>query len=105
MKLNDKKIKIMSDFKISKDDLKRLNTKDGYQKLLSSKDVNVKKVLKTLKYEAELNELQIELLKMQGWAADNGKRIAILFEGRDAAGKGGTIRRFVEHMNPRSLRI
>lgn len=95
----------MSDFKINKEDLKRLNTKDGYQKLLSSKDVNVKKILKTLKYESELNELQIELLKMQGWAADNGKRIAILFEGRDAAGKGGTIRRFVEHLNPRSLRI
>ena len=95
----------MSDFKISKDDLKRLNTKDGYQKLLSSKDVNVKKVLKTLKYEQELNDLQIELLKMQGWAAANGKRVAILFEGRDAAGKGGTIRRFAEHLNPRSIRI
>ena len=95
----------MSDFKISKNDLKRLNTKDGYQKLLSSKDVNVKKILKTLKYETELNDLQIELLKMQGWAVENGKRVAILFEGRDAAGKGGTIRRFVEHLNPRALRI
>ncbi|WMX14506.1 polyphosphate kinase 2 [Aureispira sp. CCB-E] len=95
----------MSDFKITEEDLRRLNTKDGYKKLLSSKDVNVKKILKTLKYEEELNDLQIELLKMQGWAAANHKRIAILFEGRDAAGKGGTIRRFVEHLNPRSIRI
>jgi polyphosphate kinase 2 len=94
----------MSDFKITKDDLKRLNTKEGYQKLLSS-EVNIKKILKTLKYEDELNDLQIELQKMQGWAADKGKRVAILFEGRDAAGKGGTIRRFVEHLNPRSIRI
>lgn len=99
------KIAIMSDFKITEEDLRRLNTKDGYKKLLSSKDVNVKKILKTLKYEEELNDLQIELLKMQGWAAANHKRIAILFEGRDAAGKGGTIRRFVEHLNPRSIRI
>ncbi len=99
------KIAIMSDFKITEEDLRRLNTKDGYKKLLSSKDVNVKKILKTLKYEEELNDLQIELLKMQGWAAANNKRIAILFEGRDAAGKGGTIRRFVEHLNPRSIRI
>lgn len=95
----------MGDFKITRDDLNRLNTSDGYEKLLSSKEVNVKKILKTLKYEAELKDLQIELLKMQGWAAANGKRIAILFEGRDAAGKGGTIRRFVEHLNPRSIRI
>lgn len=95
----------MSDFKITKDDLSRLNTKTGYQKLLSSKNVNLKKILKTLKYEDELNELQIELLKLQGWAAANNKRIAILFEGRDAAGKGGTIRRFTEHLNPRSIRI
>ncbi|BDS15112.1 polyphosphate kinase 2 [Aureispira anguillae] len=95
----------MKDLKITKDDLERINTKDGYLKLLESKKVNVKKLLRTLKYEEELNDLQVELLKMQGWALKNNKRIAILFEGRDAAGKGGTIRRFVEHLNPRSIRI
>src|SRR5690606_37791243 len=49
--------------------------------------------------------LQIELLKLQAWAHRTGARIAILFEGRDSAGKGGTIKRFTEHLNPRSARI
>lgn len=56
-------------------------------------------------YEARKAELQIELLKMQNWVKESGKRILILFEGRDAAGKGGTIKRFMEHMNPRGARI
>ncbi len=52
-------------------------------------------------YEAVKRLLQIELLKLQNWVKDNGRRIVILFEGRDAAGKGGTIKRFTEHLNPR----
>ena len=56
-------------------------------------------------YEAELLTLQIELLKVQQWAKATGERIVIVFEGRDAAGKGGAIRRFAEHLNPRSARI
>ena len=55
-------------------------------------------------YEAELLLLQIELLKLQRWVRDEGKRIVIVFEGRDAAGKGGTIKRFMEHLNPRHAR-
>jgi len=55
-------------------------------------------------YEAELHLLQIELLKLQRWVRDEGKRIVIVFEGRDAAGKGGTIKRFMEHLNPRHAR-
>jgi polyphosphate kinase len=56
-------------------------------------------------YEAEKRLLQIELLKLQNWVKDAGRRIIILFEGRDAAGKGGTIKRFVEHMNPRGSTV
>jgi polyphosphate kinase 2 len=93
------------ELKITKKDLERINTKEGYLDLLRSKTVDVKKLLKTLKYEEDLNELQVELLNLQGWAVENKKRIAILFEGRDAAGKGGTIRRFIEHLNPRSNRV
>ncbi|NJN50392.1 MAG: polyphosphate kinase 2, partial [Polaribacter sp.] len=52
-----------------------------------------------------LRYLQIELVKLQRWVANQQKRVAIIFEGRDAAGKGGTIRRFMEHMNPRSTRL
>ncbi len=57
------------------------------------------------KYEALKQDLQIELLKMQGWVKETGQRVVILFEGRDAAGKGGTIKRLMEHMNPRGARV
>ncbi|MET0908960.1 MAG: polyphosphate kinase 2 [Ilumatobacteraceae bacterium] len=61
--------------------------------------------LDTEEYEVELLRLQVELLKVQQWAKASGERIVIVFEGRDAAGKGGAIRRFSEHLNPRSARI
>ncbi|QFT63245.1 polyphosphate kinase 2 [Roseivivax sp. THAF30] len=56
-------------------------------------------------YEEALEALQIELVKMQAWVKATGQRIAIVFEGRDAAGKGGTIKRFRENLNPRGARI
>ncbi|KGK43118.1 polyphosphate kinase [Nitrincola sp. A-D6] len=56
-------------------------------------------------YEQEKRALQIELLKVQSWMRETGQRIVIIFEGRDAAGKGGTIKRFMEHLNPRHARI
>ena len=56
-------------------------------------------------YEEEKYQLQIELLKFQYWAQDTGSKHVILFEGRDAAGKGGTIKRFMEHLNPRAARV
>ena len=59
----------------------------------------------TLDYEQELHRLQIELLKMQRFVKNEGLRIVMLFEGRDAAGKGGTIKRIIEHMNPRGTRV
>ncbi|MBN2905756.1 MAG: polyphosphate kinase 2 [Rhodobacteraceae bacterium] len=56
-------------------------------------------------YEAQKAKLQAELLKVQIWAQETGQKFVILFEGRDAAGKGGTIKRFMEHLNPRSARV
>jgi polyphosphate kinase 2 len=56
-------------------------------------------------YEREKYELQVELLKLQAWVKETGQRVVILFEGRDAAGKGGTIKRFMEHLNPRGARV
>ena len=56
-------------------------------------------------YEREKRKLQIELLKLQAWVKETGQKIVILFEGRDAAGKGGAIKRFTEHMNPRGARV
>ena len=62
------------------------------------------KRIKTRAYEVQKEELQVELLKAQSWAKESGQRIVALFEGRDAAGKGGTIKRFMEHLNPRAAR-
>ena len=56
-------------------------------------------------YEAQKYQLQVELLKLQAWVKETGARLVILFEGRDAAGKGGTIKRFMEHLNPRGARV
>jgi len=58
-----------------------------------------------LQYESELKELQIELLKMQNHVKDTGQKVLMIFEGRDAAGKGGTIKRITEHLNPRGARV
>lgn len=56
-------------------------------------------------YEKQKYHLQVELLKLQKWVRDNGEKVVIVFEGRDAAGKGGTIKRFMEHLNPRGARV
>jgi len=56
-------------------------------------------------YEQQKYHLQVELLKLQAWVKETGQRVVIIFEGRDAAGKGGTIKRFMEHLNPRGARV
>ncbi len=64
-----------------------------------------KNLLRRSVYEKEKFRLQVELLKLQAWVKETGQRVVILFEGRDAAGKGGTIKRFMEHLNPRGARV
>ncbi len=61
--------------------------------------------IKKSAYEDDKTSLQVELLKVQRWVKDTGKKIVIIFEGRDAAGKGGAIKRFMEHLNPRGARV
>ena len=56
-------------------------------------------------YEREKRRLQIQLLRLQGWVKETGQQLVVLFEGRDAAGKGGTIKRFTEHLNPRGTKV
>ena len=80
-------------------------TRDDLIEIAHQKNFNIQKTLDHLKYEAELRALQGELVKLQQWAVKNGMRVAILFEGRDAAGKGGAILRFTEHLIPRSMRV
>jgi len=64
-----------------------------------------KNLMSRKSYEREKYQLQVELLKLQAWVKDTGQRVVIVFEGRDAAGKGGTIKRFMEHLNPRGARV
>jgi polyphosphate kinase 2 len=64
-----------------------------------------KNLMSRKNYERQKYRLQVELLKLQAWVKEKGERIVILFEGRDAAGKGGTIKRFMEHLNPRGARV
>jgi polyphosphate kinase 2 len=61
--------------------------------------------IRTGTYERHKQELQVELLKVQNWVKMTGQKIILMFEGRDAAGKGGTIKRFMEHLNPRAARV
>lgn len=75
------------------------------RKAIISPNYPYDRVMKSADYLAEIEALQIELVKMQAWVKSSGERIIIIFEGRDAAGKGGTIQRFTENLNPRGARV
>ncbi|HIO71215.1 MAG TPA: polyphosphate kinase 2 [Campylobacterales bacterium] len=91
--------------KIEVEEKKEKKKKAKCKKKETKKYVWVKRKKETIAYEEELRFLQIELLKMQNHIKKHGLKLLILFEGRDAAGKGGTIKRIVEHLNPRGARI
>ncbi|MEO9965975.1 MAG: polyphosphate kinase 2 [Reichenbachiella sp.] len=90
---------------LTNEDVALINSKRGLEVLLSAKKVNISKLLEKTRYEEELRKVQAELIKLQTWVIKNNKKIVVIFEGRDAAGKGGAIRRIVEHLNPRHFRI
>ena len=90
---------------LSSEDFQTVKTKKELLDIIKDKNKSFKKVKETIIYNEELRLLQIELVKLQRWISNNNKRVAIIFEGRDAAGKGGNIRRFMEHLNPRSSRL
>ncbi len=91
--------------RLTEEELEKLSSNKGLVTLLRKKGISPTKALRELDYEDQLRDLQIELVKLQRDVQQNGRRIAIIFEGRDAAGKGGTIRRFIEHLNPRTARV
>ena len=82
-------------------------TKKQFLELIKSTTSSTKfeKILSNLEYEDQLYKLQSELVNLQEWVSKNKKRVCIIFEGRDAAGKGGAIRRMTQHLNPRSRRV
>lgn len=92
-------------FKLNQEGVAILNSNKGLTALLSKEPYNVEKAIRYVKYEKKIKKLQVELIRLQHWAIDENERIIIIFEGRDAAGKGGAIRRATERMNPRQLRI
>ncbi|GAA4269204.1 polyphosphate kinase 2 [Hyunsoonleella aestuarii] len=86
---------------------KKFKAKAEFIKILKEHktEEQVADLLKTVDYEIELKKLQAELVDLQQWVAKYKKRVCVIFEGRDAAGKGSSIRRFIEHLNPRSMRV
>ena len=91
--------------KLTELDLKKLNSNKGLLALLSKGPINTERAIRYVDYEKKIIKLQTELIRLQTWAIDKNERIIILFEGRDAAGKGGAIRRVTERINPRHMRI
>jgi len=90
---------------ITEKDLIKLNSKKGLISLLNSDLVNTEKSVRYIDYIKKLKKLQVELIRMQSCIIDNNQRVIVIFEGRDAAGKGGAIRRLTERINPRFFRI
>ena len=90
---------------IPKELVQRVKAAAGKKKKIMSSTYPYPKRMKKEDYEGEVELLEIELVKMQAWVKEVGERIVMIFEGRDAAGKGGTIKRFTENLNPRGARV
>lgn len=91
--------------KLTQRDVNKLSSNRGIKAILSREPFNIEKALRYVDYERRLKKLQLELIKLQTWAIKENERIIVVFEGRDAAGKGGAIRRITERINPRFMRI
>ncbi len=92
-------------YNFTQGELDLINSPKGLKYLFEDKKVDPVKALRMVRYENRLKELQADLVKLQYWTIENNKKLVILFEGRDAAGKGGAIRRISAHINPRYYRI
>ncbi len=86
-------------------DIKKLNSMRGLKLFLGEDDMTISKALRILNYESKLKKLQEELIKMQQWVEREGEKLVVIFEGRDAAGKGGAIRRLTQNLNPREFNV
>lgn len=91
--------------KFTHDHIANATTREDLLRAAAENNIPVSKALEKLDYESELMLLQSELVNLQQWIAKKKMRVAVLFEGRDASGKGGCIKRFKEHLNPRKARV
>lgn len=85
--------------------LQSLKSRKDLIALAGQEGIDLRKPLRNARYEDDLKLLQVELVNLQHYISEKKLRVAVLFEGRDAAGKGGAIKRFVEHLNPRSMGV
>lgn len=93
---------------ISIDDFQKIETREELLAFLEKNQEEnemYSELVEKYFYEVELRQLQGELVKLQNWIQKSKRKVAVIFEGRDASGKGGTIKRFIEHLNPRAMRL
>lgn len=88
-------------YMFTEEELLKVKKRKQLLEIAKAKNADLKKIERNIRYEEELRLLQAELVNLQQWVAKHKLRIAVIFEGRDAAGKGGSIKRFTEHLNPR----
>ena len=93
------------ELELSQQDVELLNSKLGMRRMFTQKKLNVERALRYSRYENYLAELQKEMIILLNWVMKHHEKVVVIFEGRDAAGKGGAIRRVTEHLNPRNFRI
>ena len=98
-------IKKEKNINFSKKDLKLLNKNKALIDLISKDNTTLTKTLRYVRFERQLKKLQVEMIKLQNWISEKNKKIIIVFEGRDSAGKGGAIRRAIQNLNPRKLKV
>ena len=99
------KKKLNTAVELTEGDVKILNSKIGLRQLVRSSKVNLNRALTYARYDVDLRQMQAEMIKLQSWVEKNKKKVVIIYEGRDAAGKGGAIRRTAAHINPRAYRV
>ena len=90
---------------MSEKGLRRLNSRKGIKLFFTEPGISTSKALRIVNYEATIRKLQVELIQLQKWVVSNDEKVVIVFEGRDAAGKGGAIRRITQHLNPREFDV
>lgn len=89
---------------LNKEDLKLLNSEQGMYALLRRENPDISRALSEVRYMERLRKAQEQMIKLQQWVIEKDKKVVVIFEGRDAAGKGGAIRRLTERINPRHYR-
>ncbi len=94
-----------ADTGLTEKEIQLLNSKVGLRQLVRSSKVNLNRASRYAQYDLDLKDLQAEMIKLQSWVMEHNHKVVIIYEGRDAAGKGGAIRRTVAHINPRTFRM